>query len=584
MSAPRARFDDLRPGHRRSFEMTGWVRTLVARRPDEVPAVLAEVEQAVAGGLWAAGLVAYDAAPGLDPALVVAGGGTTPPAWFGLFEGRGPATDLSVAGGAYDLGEWRPSVDAPGYRAAVERIRHHIAAGDTYQVNYTMRLRAPFAGSPEALYADVALAQSGGYGAYLDLGDRQIASASPELFFEWRAGRIVTRPMKGTARRGRWPAEDELVREALLASEKDRAENLMIVDLLRNDLGRVAEFGSVRVDRLFEAERFDTVWQLTSTISARARPGLSLAGAFAALFPCGSVTGAPKVRTMELISELEGESRGVYCGAIGFVAPPGSPVPGAAFNVAIRTVEIAAGTATYGVGGGITWDSTGEGEHAEALVKAQVLTRARQPFELLETLRWEPGEGWWWLDLHLDRLESSAHYFGFRFDRARTGAALDAAVGGEEALRVRLVANRAGGVRVEAAPAPPAGQPVTVAVDDEPVDPASPWLYHKTTRRALYQAARARHPGTDDVLLVNPTGEVTESTVANLVARFGARWVTPPVTSGCLPGVHRRALLEAGEVAEGPITVADLRAADEVALVNSVRGRMPVVLAGSAGG
>ncbi len=567
--------------------MRRWAGTVVAAEPGDVPAVLAEVEAAVAGGLWAAGLVAYEAAPGFDPAMTVVAGpqGGTPPAWFALYEERGPAPAIERVAGEYQLGEWAASVDAKRYAAAVGRIREHIAAGDTYQVNYSMRLIAPFAGDPEALYRDLASAQSGGYGAFLDLGDRWVLSASPELFFEWRGDMLTTRPMKGTAPRGRWPEEDERRRRGLLASEKDRAENLMIVDLLRNDLGRVADFGTVEVESLFAAEQFDTVWQLTSTITGRARVGIGVADVFKALFPCGSVTGAPKIRTMELISELEAVPRGVYCGAVGFMAPPGAVGPRAAFNVAIRTVEIDGdGRATYGVGGGITYDSTGAGEHEEALVKAAVLARAGEPFSLLETLRWDPADGYWWLDRHLDRLRASAAYFGVPLDGGRVVAALAGAAGGSVPLRVRLLVARSGEVEATIAPAPPAGAAVVVAVDDEPVDTASPWLYHKTTRRSVYDAARARHPGVDDVLLVNGKGEVTESTVANVVARFGDAWVTPPIESGCLPGVHRRVLIEEGRVAERPIAAAELADADELALVNSVRGWMPATVVGSVGG
>ncbi len=568
------RFDDLRPGRRRSFELHGPVGVLVANRVDEVPALLDEVAVAAQSGLWAAGYAAYEAAPGFDSALTVVSGGDGPVAWFGVFEQRGPAPPLAGLSGAYDLGEWAPSLDAAAYEAGVATVRARIAAGDTYQVNYTMRLTAPFDGDPLALYRDLALAQSAGYGAYLDTGRRVIASASPELFFEWTGRRLVTRPMKGTAPRGRWRAEDEARRAALLASEKDRAENLMIVDLIRNDVGRVAEVGSVRVASLFDAERFDTVWQLTSTVEAETRPDVGLADVFGALFPCGSVTGAPKVRTMEIIADLERAPRGVYCGAIGFVEPGGR----AAFNVAIRTVVVEDGVATYGVGGGVTWDSTPAGEHREALLKADVLARAGEPFALLETLRWDPTDGWWWRDEHLARLGASAEYFDIPLDLDAVGAALEAAAGGDRALRVRLTVDRDGTPAVGTAPAPPIGEPVALAVDGAAVDRADPFLYHKTTRRAVYDAARARHPDADDVLLVNDRGEVTESTVANVVARVDGEWVTPPVDAGCLPGVHRRVLLDAGEIVERPLPLTDLWAAAEVALVNSVRGWMPARL------
>ena len=278
-----------------------------------------------------------------------------------------------VRNGDYQVDAWRPSVDEDGYRRAIAEIRKRIGLGDTYQLNYTFRLRSHIAGDTIAFYADLIEAQRGAYGAYLDTGEVIIASASPELFFELSGGRLTTRPMKGTAPRGRWAEEDNALASALATSEKDLAENLIIVDLLRNDLGRVSEFGSVRAESLFRVERYETVWQMTSTVTSTVQPGTGIIDVFRALFPCGSVTGAPKPRTMEIIAHLEAEPRGVYCGAIGYIEPGGGR---AVFSVPIRTVTIepATGAADYGVGGGITWDSTSAGEYAETVVKSRVLT------------------------------------------------------------------------------------------------------------------------------------------------------------------------------------------------------------------
>jgi para-aminobenzoate synthetase/4-amino-4-deoxychorismate lyase len=467
-------------------------------------------------------------------------------------------------------------VDRDAYGRAIRTVRELIAAGETYQVNHTIRLRARIAGDDRGFYRDLALAQRGAFAAYLDLGRYRFLSASPELFFRIDGDTITTRPMKGTAPRGRWPAEDDEIALRLAASPKDRAENAMIVDLLRNDLGRIANPGSVRVSDLFRPERYETIWQLTSTITAERRPGTSLPDVFRALFPSGSVTGAPKVRTMAVIRELEDAPRGVYCGAIGFLAPPGSGEPSATFNVAIRTVMVdrETGTAEYGVGGGITFDSSAEREYEEVLAKARVLTAARPSFELLETLRHEPGEGYLHLAEHLERLGSSARYFGFRFDAEAAVSELKrAAHEGGTALRVRLALARDGAIRVETAALPeaPAGS-VRLALDDEPVDPDDVWLFHKTSRRAPYDRRRARRPDVDDVILVNTQGEVTESTVANLAVRFDGVWVTPPVASGLLPGSYRAVLVREGALEERPVMVRELRAAQEVALLSSTRG------------
>lgn len=367
-----ARFDDLRA--RRALSCPPPVRLLAARTPDEVVPLLAEVERAAAEGWWAAGYVGYEAAPGLDPGLPVhpAEPGGPPLVWFGLCEA--PAEVDALEPGDGQPAEWRPDWSDAGHRRAVERVRAHIAAGDTYQVNLTDRLRTHVPIDPLDLYAHLAAAQAGAHHAYLDLGSHVVVSASPELFFEWDGDLLRTRPMKGTARRGATPEEDRLRGERLRASPKERAENLMIVDLLRNDLSRVARVGSVDVPELFVLEPYPTVWQLTSEIVARTATGVGLLDVFRALFPCGSVTGAPKAASMRVIRELEPGPRGVYCGAIGLVAPPGQSFR-ARFSVAIRTavVDRSTGAAVYGAGGAITWGSDAEAERAELLTKSDIL-------------------------------------------------------------------------------------------------------------------------------------------------------------------------------------------------------------------
>ena len=376
MTGPGARFDDLTTG--RSVRCPPPSRVLTATEPADVAGVLQQVDDATAAGSWAFGYVAYEAASGLDPQLP--GGpsstGGPPLVWFGICGEPTPvAPPAPPATGP--AAAWRPDWTDAEHAAAVGVVREHIAAGETYQCNLTDRLRATVGGDPGQLYARLALAQQGAFNAHLDLGRHVVVSASPELFFEWTGEAVRTRPMKGTAPRGRTPAEDAEAGRRLLASSKEQAENLMIVDLLRNDLGQVAEVGSVVVDELFTLERYPTVWQLTSQVSARTRPGTGLLDLFRALFPCGSVTGAPKRRTMQLIAELEPTPRGVYCGAVGLVAPPSARVR-ARFSVAIRTAVLdrATGAAVYGAGGGITWGSEAAAERAELLAKAAVLTHA----------------------------------------------------------------------------------------------------------------------------------------------------------------------------------------------------------------
>ncbi len=578
-----ARLDDLRPNRLRSAAFSNQIGEISAVRLEEVVAAVDQVEAAAGSGLWAVGYIGYEAAAAFDSDLVVRTRGMfhrdLPLLWFGLYETRhlnpGFAADL----GSYRLTPWEWVDTRRHFEQDVDAIRDLIIAGDTYQVNYTSRLRANFTGDPVAFYRDLAAAQSGGYGTYLDTGRFQIASASPELFFDryptGRGGdRLITRPMKGTAPRGRWAAEDVTSRLRLEQSEKDRAENLIVVDLLRNDLGRVARFGSVTVEDLLAVERYDTVWQLTSTISAEIEADVSLNSVLRSLFPCGSITGAPKIRTMEIIRDLESEPRGVYTGAIGFVSPPGVPGPRASFSVGIRTVVIdgESGEAEYGIGGGITFDSDPTAEYEEAALKARILTYGGSDFELLETMRWAPASGWYWLNEHLDRLGESAQYFGIPFDRALVADRLEQAVTGSAEVRVRLTIDRQGQIGVTLAPlASDTNTSVALAIDHDPVDTTSPFLFHKTTKRDIYENRRRRHPDADDVLLINEKGELTESTIANVAVKLDGRWVTPPVESGCLPGVYRRVLLDEGRIAEHSIALADLKTCDGIALLNSVR-------------
>lgn len=546
------------------------VDVVCVRAVDGVAEALRRVGRGVDAGLHAAGFLAYEAAPAFDPAFAAHPPGPLPLLWFGLYDAPLPG-DLQDCGD--DAGAppcWEALVSGEEFAAAMARIRGYIAAGDTYQVNLTFPLRADFKGGARAWFRRLCAAQRADYCAFIDAGTFQILSASPELFFRLDGRRIETRPMKGTRPRGLWPEADRRAARELAESEKDRAENLMIVDLLRNDLGRVAETGTVRVERLFELERYETVWQMTSTIAAET--AATVPEIFRALFPCGSVTGAPKVRTMRIINGLEPHPRGVYCGAAGWW----SPGRRAEFNVAIRTVTLDAerGAALYSVGAGITWDSRTEAEHAECMAKAAVLNLNRPPFDLLESLLWEGG--YFLLDGHLRRLSESADYFGFVFDAEKVKRFLldEAVVLAERGVgwKVRLLLARDGACRVESEPAG-GGVPVRLGFAADPVDAEGDvFLYHKTTHREAYRRALASRPDCGEVLLWNRRGEVTEASTANVVAEIGGvRW-TPPVSCGLLAGTMRESLLEKGEIRERILTKGEIVRAERVWLVNSVRG------------
>ena len=560
-------------------------RVLVANSLSEVAPVLNEVDKPTREGSWAFGYVAYEAAPGLDAGLAVCDRqpNSPPLAWFGLSDEpvRVPPVSPSPGEGRhYNATTWQPGWTSAEYRRDIARIRERIADGDIYECNLTVRLRSKVNGDLAQLYADLALNQQTHYGAYLDMGQHVIASASPELFFQWAGDRLLTRPMKGTAARGRTQREDlERVQE-LLHSVKERAENVIVVDLLRNDVSRVAAAGTVSVPVLCVPERYETVWQLTSDVTGRVPEGTSLLEVFRALFPCGSVTGAPKQRAMEIIREVENNPRGVYCGAIGLVAPPGAG-PRAQFSVAIRTVaaDRASGCAVYGTGGAITWASDPDEELAEVHDKAAILHTHYRDFHLIETMAHIPGAGVRHLDRHMNRLNSSAQYFCFAFDPGRVKAEVAAVTEHAGSARVRLVLTRCGEVSVELSPLPPPSvQPVVLAVDPEPVDSTQRWLYHKTSNRNTYTVRAGRHPDADDVVLVNERGQVTETSTANLAVHLEGTWWTPGLDAGCLPGIERGLRIELGQLRERPMTPHDLRRADALAVLNSLRGWRPAVL------
>lgn len=541
-----------------------------------VPALLDRIDRQARHGRWAVGYVAYEAAAAFDPALTtLAPAPGVPLAWFAVFEAPRPLPRLPDAAPFVPPG-WQPELDRQGYLARVERIRNWIARGDTYQTNLTYRLRGSLTGDPWALFAALCTTQPVDYACFLETETWALASASPELFFELEDREIVCRPMKGTRPRGRTLAEDDERMRELRESTKDRAENLMIVDMVRNDLGRIASPGSIVVDSLFDLERYATVWQMTSRI--RAVTGAGLREIFTALFPSASVTGAPKIRTMRIISDLEVSPRGVYTGAIGIITPQRR----FRFNVAIRTawIDRRSGRGEYGVGGGVVWDSSAEEEHAECAAKAVALTRPRPRFSLLETLLWVPGRGYTLLDRHLDRLAESAAYFGFPLDLDATRALLAdrAPRSATGRLRARLLLSAAGELSVECHDLVPVPEPWNVELAVEAIDPEDPFLFHKTTHRETYERLRRAAPEADDVVLWNPRGELTESTRANLAVRRDGGWLTPPVECGLLAGTCRADLLASGELREERIGISELESAEEIRLLNSLRGWIRVTI------
>ncbi len=578
------------------------VAVLTAWQLYEVAGVLQQVQAFSAAGHWCVGGLAYEAAGAFDTALV-----THPasPVWplarFAVYDRVQPwpaptSTASPTSPHAAPAWDGQRTSTYLDYAERVNRVIAAMAGGECYQINLAEILQSHSVAMDTAeiasWFARLRRAQPGGYQAWLDWGDQQVLSLSPELFFDWQplaqgtGGQLTCQPMKGTAPRHADPQTDGQARQHLMDSPKERAENVMIVDLLRNDMGRIARPGTVRVSKLFEVQALPTVWQMTSTITATTLPEVGLPELFAALFPCGSVTGAPKARAMHWIAQLESAARGLYCGAVGVVRPGGA----ATFNVPIRTVTLrkVAPTRPSDEGGGDVWQAcAGVGsaitvyadapsEWQELAAKTRYLERARADFSLLETLRLEEGH-YWLLPEHMSRMAASAAYFGCVWRPDAVRACLDAVVRGREAgtYRVRLTCSPQGDLSAEAFVLLPTAQPVRF--NRSPVPLAAQgrdheFVVHKTTRRDHYDTRLLSATGVFDTLLCNERGEVTEFTRGNLALRLNGQWLTPALACGLLPGTYRAHLLAKGELTEAVLTWADVQRAEQVVFFNSLRG------------
>lgn len=536
--------------------------------------------------------------------------------WFGIFSEPDHAYVNRTR--SFSLSDWQPDVSQHEYRTAISQIKNAIKKGITYQTNYTLQLNARFQGDAISLFTQMKNAQVANYSAYIHTGEFSVISASPELFFHLKDNVLTTKPMKGTVKRGKTFEEDREKAEWLYQSEKNRAENIMIVDLLRNDLGMIAEIGTVHVEKLFEIEPYPTVHQMTSTIKAKLKSNTKFVDIFKAIFPCGSITGAPKASTMKIIAELEKAPREVYCGTIGFITPDKEAI----FNVPIRTIIIdnKSGKATYGVGGGITWDSTAEDEYNEVLAKSSILEVDFPEFQLLESILLENGK-YFLPEEHLERMKKSAAYFQFHFDEEKIKQSLYklASDNGQGLYKVRLLLEKNGDIFTEihsiglgqtgvkpieradsfmehAAPslverpkiiladkpieqadsfmehaAPPLVERPKVVLADKPIKHENIFYYHKTTNRKIYSQFQSQKPDIFDVLLWNEEMELTEFINGNVVLEIDGKLWTPPVKSGLLAGTYRGFLLKQGKISEKTLKLADLNTCTKIWLINSVR-------------
>jgi para-aminobenzoate synthetase/4-amino-4-deoxychorismate lyase len=589
-----SRFDTV---NKQSLIFTNSIRTIDAATLDEIPELFRQVEDALASGFHVAGYVSYECGYHFERFDgITATPSDLPLAWFGVY--RAPAIYDHAAGhlqGAADLPVTnRISQEVPArfaelvdlaiakedYCAKIQEIKQYIAAGETYQVNFTDRVCVATKLSVDQAFGALLQQQPVAYSALLNVAGHHILSLSPELFFRIEGDRIVVRPMKGTMPRGLDISEDAEASLRLQRDEKNRSEHVMIVDLLRNDLGRICTMGSVQVEDIFSVEKYETLLQMTSTITGTLRRGLSYYEIFRAIFPSGSITGAPKIRTMRIIHELEQSQRGIYTGAIGHISPDGSAI----FNVAIRTLVLKDGEAQMGVGGGIIADSEPSDEYEECLLKSEFLVRPPRNFQLIETILWD--ENFTLLTMHLDRLESSAEYFNFYCDPVDITAQLiktSSLFQPGQRYRVRLLLNASGDVTVTAMKSPLDVSTGLIRLSRERTASKDVFLRHKTTQRNLYESqyAEARANCFDDTIFLNERDEITEGTISNIFIRQSGRLLTPPLSSGVLPGVFRRQLLETTAAAgERVLKLTDLESADAIFLCNSVRGLWQVKLLG----
>ena len=565
---------------------------IIVRHPGDLEGAFERMEEALDNGKHLAGYVSYEAGLVLERRLQALLPHQTemPYLCMGVYAGRKklypdemeeywPRESDERDGQVENL---RLNISREDYLADIARIHEYLRAGDVYQVNYTLQALFDHNGSTRDLYARLRRAQPVSYGAFIQSDNYDVLSFSPELFLMKHGDRVTTKPMKGTIRRGRTQEEDQALADFIRGDEKSRAENLMIVDLIRNDLSKLAKPGSVRVSSLFDVEKYRTLLQMTSTVEAELDKQVRVTDLLKAMFPCGSVTGAPKIRAMEIIHELERGPRGIYTGAIGYITPDRD----LCFNVPIRTLVIdRAGRGCLGIGGGIVADSDAGEEYEECLLKARFLTRKQADFDLIETMVWTEQEGITLLDRHLDRLENSASYFDFPCDREAIRKDLEDAtayLAGATPWRFRLLLSAKGNwsVTCERTAEMDPGGAYRICISDKRTDSADSLFYHKTTARDLYncELALAKEKGCFEVVFLNERGELTEGSFTNLFVDLDGQLYTPPLSAGLLPGTLRQELIETGRVKEKSLSPEDLCRAAKIQVGNSVRGLIEVTL------
>ena len=549
------------------FTFTQPIKELKTRDLAEVADLLAQVESYQEQGYYVVGYVSYEAAPAFEEKLVVRKAPLLGEylLYFTVHD-RVETSPIPLTYDEVDLpSNWQEVTSAEDYEKAIAQIHHHLRQGDTYQVNYTVQLKQVLSANPFAIYNRMVVEQEAGYNAYVEHDEMAVISMSPELFFEQNDRELTTRPMKGTTQRGLTDQEDLEQASWLEQDPKNRSENMMIVDLLRNDMNRISEVGSEYVEHLCQVEQYSTVWQMTSTIKSQLRPAVDLVAIFRSLFPCGSITGAPKIATMEIIKNLEQQPRGVYCGTIGLLLPNGRRI----FNVAIRTIQLYKGQAIYGVGGGITWDSTWESEYREVHQKAAVLYRKQACFQLITTGKISQ-KSLLFEDQHLERLTKASRYFAYPFDPEELRQKIQEecqACDSHQDYRLRISLSKSGEMEVSRqilTPLSPSFCKAKLFLQEANLQQA--FSYFKTTHRPHLSL------GKQEIIYHNAAGELLETSIGNLVLKIAGKLYTPPIRLGILSGIYRQHLLERGQVEEKVLTLADLNQAEAIYGCNAVRG------------
>ena len=563
-----------------SFIFSNFKDILTFKPKDNLDLFFRRLEDYSKGGYWLAGYFSYEFGYFLEGAhRLLRGGSRTPLAWVGVckrpieisskkkFNQKCSCSLLDKS--SYGIKNIRPNISQREYAEKIKKIRYYLEQGLTYQVNFTFKEKFDFKGGVVNLYSDLRKSQPTPYSALINTSTDKILSLSPELFFRIDKNKIIARPMKGTIKRGETGKEDLKSKTDLKKSKKVRAENLMIVDLLRNDLGRISKL--VRTPKLFNIEKHPTLYQMTSTIEGKLKKNLRLKEVFSSLFPCGSVTGAPKIKTMQIIKKLEKEPRGIYTGAIGYISPKGK----SCFNVAIRTVQIKKNKGELGIGGGIVYDSKAKAEYEEALLKAKFFRDGLEQIGLIESILWGKNKGYYLLNLHLKRVEKSAKHFSYPYKGKEIKKKLKEAVLNENRnLKVRLVLDAEGKITIKKEPIKKIKTPVKIRISDKRMNPKDKFLYHKTTRRVLYDQERKNGlaKGYFETIFLNERGQLTEGTITNIFVLKSKRLYTPPLKSGLLPGVLREHLIREGKAKEKVLHLKDFKSADKVYVGNSVRG------------